>query len=97
MKLFFLAVRGPWTKIAMVIAEIADAMRTDLPSGDDGHEIISERIQVLVRAGRLAAQGTRTVGVPATSGDWTQERVVSMGDMGIFQHSYSIGFRINLR
>jgi hypothetical protein len=50
MKLFFLAVRGPWTKIAMVIAEIADAMRTDLPSGDDGHEIISERIQVLVRA-----------------------------------------------
>jgi len=39
----------------MVIAKLADAMRTDLPSGDDGHEIISERIQVLVRAGRLAA------------------------------------------
>ena len=52
-----LAVRGPWTKIAMVIAKLADAMRTDLPSGDDGQEIISERIQVLVRAGRLAAQG----------------------------------------
>jgi hypothetical protein len=52
-----LAVGDRWTKVAMVIGRVADAMGTDLPSGDDGHEVISEHIEVLIRAGRLEAQG----------------------------------------
>jgi hypothetical protein len=41
----------------MVIAKVADAMGGDLPSGDEGCEAISEHIEVLMRAGRLEAQG----------------------------------------
>ena len=46
-----------WKKVAMVIAKVADAMGTELPSGDEGWELISVRIEVLIRAGRLEAQG----------------------------------------
>ena len=52
-----LAVEDHWTKVAMVIAEAADAMGRDLPSGDEGCEVISEHIEVLIRAGRLEARG----------------------------------------
>ena len=51
------AVGERWTKVAMVIAKAADAMATDLPTGDERYELISEHIKVLVRAGRLEAQG----------------------------------------
>jgi catechol 2,3-dioxygenase-like lactoylglutathione lyase family enzyme len=40
-----------------VIAKVADAMGTELPNGDERYELISDRIEVLVRAGRLEAQG----------------------------------------
>jgi hypothetical protein len=46
-----------WTKVAMVIARVADAMGDDLPSGEKGLELIAERIEVLVRDGRLSSQG----------------------------------------
>jgi hypothetical protein len=46
-----------WTKVAMVIAKVAGAMGRDLPSGDEGCEVISEHIEVLIRAGRLEALG----------------------------------------
>jgi uncharacterized protein DUF3658 len=46
-----------WTKVAMVIARAADAMSGDLSAGDQGYEVISRRIEVLVHDGHLAAQG----------------------------------------
>ena len=46
-----------WTKVAMVIARVANAMGHDLPPGDEGYEEISRRIEALVDDGRLAAQG----------------------------------------
>jgi len=46
-----------WTKVAKVIAKVADAMGGDLTSGDEGCEIISERIEVLIDSGRIEAQG----------------------------------------
>jgi Protein of unknown function len=51
------AVGEHWTKVAMVIARVADAMSRDLPLEDEGYEEISQRIEALVLDGRLAAQG----------------------------------------
>ncbi len=51
------AVGEHWTKVAMVIARVVDAMSRDLPPGDEGYEVISGRIGALVYDGRLAAQG----------------------------------------
>lgn len=53
----FSSVGENWTKVAMVIARVADAMSRDLPSGDKGYEVISRRIEALVHDGRLVAQG----------------------------------------
>jgi hypothetical protein len=46
-----------WTKVAMVIVRVADAMSRELPSGDQVYEVISRRIDALVQDGRLDAQG----------------------------------------
>ena len=51
------AVGEQWTKVAMVIAKVADAVGRDLPSGDEGHHAIAGGIDALVRAGRLMARG----------------------------------------
>ena len=51
------AVGDRWTKVAMVIAKVANAMGGDLATGDEGCEVISEHIQVLVRGGHLEARG----------------------------------------
>jgi hypothetical protein len=51
------AVGEHWTKVAMLIARVADAMSRDLPLGDEGYEVLSRRIEALVRDGRLVAQG----------------------------------------
>jgi hypothetical protein len=51
------AVGEHWTKVAMVIATVVDAMSHDLPHGDKAHEVISRRIEALAHNGRLAAQG----------------------------------------
>jgi Protein of unknown function len=51
------AVGERWKKVAMVIAKVSDAMGTELPTGDERYEVISDRIEILVRAGRLEAQG----------------------------------------
>jgi hypothetical protein len=50
------AVGERWTKIAMVIARVVDAVRHDLPE-HKGYEIISRRVEALVHDGRLLAQG----------------------------------------
>jgi hypothetical protein len=51
------AVGEHWTKVAMVIARVVDAMSHDLPAGDESYELISGRVEALVHEGRLAAQG----------------------------------------
>jgi hypothetical protein len=52
----FSAVGEHWTKVAMVIARVGDAMSRELPPGDEGYEVISRRIEALAHNGRLAAQ-----------------------------------------
>jgi hypothetical protein len=51
------AVGDRWMKVAMVIAKVSRALGTDLPSGDEGGEAISDRIDHLILCGRLEAQG----------------------------------------
>ena len=51
------AVGERWTKVAMVIGRVSDAMGTELPTGDGRYELISDGIEVLIRAGSLEAQG----------------------------------------
>lgn len=51
------AVGEHWTKVAMVIVRVVDAVSHDLPRGDEGYEVISRRIEALVHDGRLVAQG----------------------------------------
>jgi hypothetical protein len=46
-----------WMKVAMVIAKVVEAMGTDLPTGDEGLELVSEHIEILVSTGRIEAQG----------------------------------------
>lgn len=41
----------------MVIARVAETMGRDLPPGDEGYHVISQRIEALVHDGRLAVQG----------------------------------------
>ena len=50
-------VRERWTKVAMVIAKVVDAMSLDLPDGGESCEVVFRRIEALVHSGRLAAQG----------------------------------------
>jgi hypothetical protein len=51
------AVGQHWTKIAMVIARVAETVSHHLPPGDEGYEVISRRIEALVHDGRLLSQG----------------------------------------
>jgi hypothetical protein len=46
-----------WRKVAMIIITAAERLGQELPEGDSGHQMIARRIEVLVRDGRLAAQG----------------------------------------
>jgi hypothetical protein len=46
-----------WRKVAFVIIKVADTMGSDLPEGDAGYSLVAERIESLVRSGRLLAQG----------------------------------------
>jgi len=46
-----------WMKVAKVIGRVLETIGRDLPSGDEGCEVISRRIEALVRDGRLAAKG----------------------------------------
>jgi hypothetical protein len=52
-----LAVGDRWTKVARVIVKVVDAIGSDLPTGDEGCEMVSEQIEALVQSGRLEAQG----------------------------------------
>jgi len=48
---------GRWRKVAIVISSVADRMGNDLPEGDEGYHLVAQRIEALVRDGRLLAQG----------------------------------------
>ena len=52
-----LVVGDRWMKVAMVIAKVLDTAGTDLPTGDEGCELVSGHIERLVSTGRLEAQG----------------------------------------
>ena len=51
------AVWERWKKVAMVIANVSEDLGPELPTGDERYDVISDRIEVLVREGRLEAQG----------------------------------------
>jgi hypothetical protein len=51
------AVGERWTKVAMVIARVVEALSHSLPPVDEGYETVSRRIDALVQDGRLLAQG----------------------------------------
>ena len=46
-----------WRKVAFVIIKVADKIGSDLPEGDAAYNLIAKRIEILVRGGRLLAQG----------------------------------------
>ena len=46
-----------WRKVAFVIMKVADTLGSNLPGGDAGYNLVAERIESLVRDGRLLAQG----------------------------------------
>ena len=46
-----------WRKVTFVINKVADTMGSDLPEGDAGYNLVANRIEILVRGGRLLAQG----------------------------------------
>ena len=46
-----------WRKVAFVIMKVADKIGSDLPEGDAGYDLVAKRIEILVRGGRLLAQG----------------------------------------
>jgi hypothetical protein len=46
-----------WRKVAMIILKVADKLGSDLPEGDPGYDMIAQRVEALVAAGRLVSQG----------------------------------------
>lgn len=46
-----------WRKIARVIAMTSEILGDNLPKGEPGLDLVADRIGVLVRDGRLLAQG----------------------------------------
>ena len=46
-----------WRKVAFVIFKVADTMGSHLPEGEAGYNLVAKRIEILVRGGRLLAQG----------------------------------------
>ena len=52
---FLSSVNGRWQKVAKVILKVTDA--TGKEHDEEGHELIARRIEVLVKEGRLVAQG----------------------------------------
>jgi len=49
--------KASWRKVAFVIFKVADTMGSHLPEGEAGYNLVAKRIEILVRGGRLLAQG----------------------------------------
>jgi hypothetical protein len=56
-KVILSVTEASWRKVASVIIKVADTMGSDLPEGDAGYNLVAKRIEILVRGGRLLAQG----------------------------------------
>ena len=56
-EVIFSVVEATWREVASVIIKVADTMGSDLPEGDAGFNLVSNRIEILVRYGHLLAQG----------------------------------------
>lgn len=56
-EVIFSVAEASWRKVAFVIIKVADTMGADLPEGDAGYNLVAKRIEILVRDGRLLAQG----------------------------------------
>ena len=54
------SVEPSWKKVAMVISGAARKVYGGLPDGDKAYKLIAARIELLVRDGRLIAQGDVT-------------------------------------
>lgn len=48
---------GHWRKVAFVVARVVSAMGDRSADGDEEYETVARRIELLVREGRLLAQG----------------------------------------
>ena len=46
-----------WRKVAMIILKAAERLGPALPEGDPGYQMIAQRVEGLVIAGRLVSQG----------------------------------------
>ena len=53
----FTVAQTSWRKVAMIIVEAAERLGPALPDGDPGYQIIAQRVEALVQAGRLVSQG----------------------------------------
>jgi len=51
------AAQPSWRKVAMIVATAAKAEGIDVTDDEAGYRVIVSRIEALVQAGRLAAQG----------------------------------------
>jgi len=49
-----------WRKVALIIAKAAERLGPGLPDGDEGYEMIAQRVETLAQAGRLVSQGELT-------------------------------------
>jgi hypothetical protein len=46
-----------WRKVAMTVSRAAKSLGTKIPAGDDGYDLIHQRILFLFQAGSIDAQG----------------------------------------
>jgi hypothetical protein len=46
-----------WMKVAMIIVKAAERLGPALPDADPRYEMIAQRLEALVQAGRLTSQG----------------------------------------
>jgi hypothetical protein len=53
----FSVVGARWMKVALVLVKAADAMGRDLPNGNERYEMVSARVEALVKDRRLEARG----------------------------------------
>lgn len=49
-----------WRKVAFIVGRAADALGNKIPDGDEGYQIVGQRIQALFDAGKVDVQGDIT-------------------------------------
>ena len=54
---FLATTNGHWRKVATVFTRVTEALGSEFPEDQAGHELFDTRIEALVGSGRLIAQG----------------------------------------